>query len=146
MKLRACIYGVLASLILMSIYATMLSLISGFAFLQNEFAKYGYFTVTLALGFGVQVGLYSYLALMLKQRNQHASKGVVATTGTTTTFAMISCCTHYVANILPIIATTGIVSLVGQYQVSLFWISIAMNMAGIVVIAYRFKKALTSRV
>jgi Cu+-exporting ATPase len=44
---------------------------------------------------------------------------------------MVSCCAHYLANLLPVLGTAGLVSLVGQYQVELFWVGIAFNAAGI---------------
>jgi Cu+-exporting ATPase len=45
--------------------------------------------------------------------------------------AMVSCCAHYLANILPVIGAAGLIALVGQYQVELFWVGLASNAAGI---------------
>ena len=47
---------------------------------------------------------------------------------------MVSCCAHYLANLLPILGIAGAVTLIAQYQTQLFWIGIAMNAAGIVYI------------
>ena len=47
---------------------------------------------------------------------------------------MVSCCTHYLVNLLPILGATGLAALVAQYQVELFWVGIAFNAAGIVYI------------
>jgi Cu+-exporting ATPase len=47
---------------------------------------------------------------------------------------MLACCTHYLANILPILGAVGIVSLVAQYQVQLFWVALLFNLAGLVFI------------
>ena len=44
---------------------------------------------------------------------------------------MISCCAHYAANILPILGITGTLSLVGQYQIQLFWVGLVANALGI---------------
>jgi len=41
------------------------------------------------------------------------------------------------ANILPIIAVSGIISLAGQYQIELFLIGIVFNIAGIVYIGLK---------
>jgi Cu+-exporting ATPase len=45
---------------------------------------------------------------------------------------MISCCTHYLANVVPILGASGLVALVAQYQIELLWIGLAFNAAGIV--------------
>jgi len=67
---------------------------------------------------------------------RHAGE-VVAVTGTISGVAMVSCCTHYLVNLLPALGTTAVVSLVGQYQVELFWFGLAANSAGIVFIGRR---------
>ena len=66
-----------------------------------------------------------------------ASGKVMAATGTTSGAAMVSCCTHYLVNVLPVLGATRLVSLVGQYQVELFWFGIASNLAGIAYIGRR---------
>ena len=44
---------------------------------------------------------------------QHRGKVMVAT-GTTSGAAMVSCCTHYLVNLLPVLGATGLVSFVGR--------------------------------
>ena len=58
-------------------------------------------------------------------------------TGTTSSVAMVSCCTHYLVNLLPVLGATGLMSIVGQYQIELFWFGIASNLAGIAYIGRR---------
>ncbi len=72
-----------------------------------------------------------------------ANGKILGITGTTSTAAMISCCTHYLANILPILGTAGIVTFVAQYQTDLFWVGILFNLGGIAYIAkkiYKYKQ------
>lgn len=134
--------GVLAAAGLLGFYFLILSLVSDWAFTVDQFATFRYYIVSLAIGFGIQIGLYTYLRSAIQN---HCSSGkVVAVSGTTSTVAMISCCAHYLANILPVIGATGLISLVGQYQVELFWLGLASNAAGILYIAgkvVRFSKA-----
>ena len=51
------------------------------------------------IGFGIQIGLNFYLRNLIK--GMHNEGKVVSVIGTTSTVAMISCCTHYLANFLP---------------------------------------------
>jgi len=133
------IKGIAAALALLGAYFAVLSLVSGWNFAASQFAQFWYFIVTLALGFGIQIGLYAYLKHSLHHGG--ASGTVVAATGTTSTAAMISCCTHYLVNILPILGATGIATIAAQYQVKLFWVGIAFNLLGIAFIARRIIKA-----
>lgn len=123
--------------ILLAVYFLAVSLISGRAFALEQFSRFWYFIVSLAFGFGVQIGLYTYLKNAI---HRGASKGIVAVSGTTSTVAMLSCCAHYLANILPIIAASGVIALIGQYQTQLFWVGLASNAFGIAYIANKLIK------
>lgn len=133
--------GLAASVLLLGIYFAVLSLVSGWGFAASQFAQFRYFIVTLAVGFGIQIGLYRYLKVKHSLRHGDTSGRVVAATGTTSTAAMISCCAHYLVNILPILGATGIATIAAQYQVKLFWIGIAFNLAGIAFISSRIISA-----
>lgn len=130
--------GIAATLVLIIVYLIIVSLVSGWNFAQSQLQQFWYFIVTLAVGFGAQVSLYSYLRSMI-----NVSPRVVATTGVTSTAAMISCCAHYLVNILPILGIAGIITIISQYQIQLFWIGLLFNFAGIVYMVnkvYRFSK------
>ncbi len=125
--------GVGALVLLLAIYFGVVSLISGMDFALDQFATFWYFIVPLALGFGIQVGLYIYLKNLV---GQHGASGkVVAVSGTTSTAAMVSCCAHYLVNIVPILGITGFLTVVAEYQIELFWIGLAFNAAGILYVA-----------
>lgn len=132
-------FGAGAFVLLLAIYFGVVGLISGMNFAVEEFTKFWYFIVPLAVGFGIQVGLYTYLKDLV---GQHGASGkVVAVSGTTSTAAMVSCCAHYLANILPILGVTGFLTIVGEYQVELFWLGLAFNAAGILYVASKVIQA-----
>jgi Cu+-exporting ATPase len=54
---------------------------------------------------------------------------------------MVSCCTHYLANIAPIVGAAGLVTFAAQYQVELFWVGLAFNAAGILYITSKVIQA-----
>lgn len=134
--------GIAAAFILIVVYFIIVFLVSGWTFAQVQFRQFWYYVVTLAIGFGIQIGLYSYLKNSI---SQHVSPKVVATSGVTSAAAMISCCAHYLVNILPILGTIGIITFISQYQIQLFWVGLIFNFAGIVYMAnkvYRFSKSI----
>ena len=140
---KSILYGTLASTILLGVYLAVLTLVSGWDFTLSQFADYWYFVVSLAMGFGIQIALYQYIKSLV-----HSGKGmgkVVGVSGTTSTVAMISCCAHYLVNLVPILGVTGLATFAAQYQVKLFWVGIFFNIAGIIYMAnriYKFKKQL----
>ena len=136
MRKKSITNGIVAFSALMGIYFLILTLISGWSFAIFQFLSFWYYIILLAGGFGVQVGLYSHLKNLI-----HGGNGkVLAISGTTSTAAMVSCCTHYLANILPLIATSGAVAFVGQYQVELFWAGLVFNALGVIYILKKIMK------
>jgi Cu+-exporting ATPase len=139
MALKAMGPGLVGFVLLVSVYFGVLTLVSGWKFTLVQFATFWYFVVALAAGFGLQIGLYVYLRNVT--RHCDTSGRVVAVSGGTSTAAMISCCTHYLANVLPVLGATGFVALVAQYQVELFWVGLAFNLAGIIYIGRKVVQA-----
>lgn len=140
---KSILYGTLASTILLAVYFLVLTMVSGWSFAQSQFAAYWYFIVSLVIGFGIQIALYQYIK-SLAHSGQSMGK-VVGVSGTTSTAAMISCCTHYLVNLVPILGVTGLATLVAQYQIKIFWIGLAFNIFGIAFISskiIKFKKHL----
>ena len=135
---NSIIYGMLASVILLGVYFAVLTLVSGWSFAQSQFVDFWYFIISLAVGFGIQISLYQYIKSLVNS-GQGMGK-VVGVSGTTSTVAMISCCAHYLVNLVPVLGVTGLVTFVAQYQVELFWVGLASNIFGIGYMANRIIK------
>lgn len=140
-RLKPILYGVIASSLLLVVYFIVLTFVSGWDYAQEQFAAYRYFVISLAAGFGIQLGLYQYLKALV-----HGGTGMgkmIGVSGTTSTTAMISCCAHYLVNLVPILGVTGLATVVAQYQIGIFWIGIIFNLFGIGYMArniIKFKK------
>ena len=133
-------WGLFAILALLAVYFGLLTLVSGWQFTLEQFAAFWPFVVALAVGFGVQIALFVYLRHLVSGAKAHGK--VVAVSGTASTAAMVSCCTHYLANILPIVGAAGLVTLATQYQVELFWVGLAFNAAAIAYIGSKVAAAI----
>ncbi|MFA5802664.1 MAG: hypothetical protein WC911_09360 [Thermoleophilia bacterium] len=136
---RALFFGLIGATFQLSLYFGLVTLLSGPQFALDQFFLYWYFIVGLAIGLGTQIGLFTYLRSSIRRRQQASGK-ILAATGATSTLAMVSCCTHYLANVLPIIGISGVASFVGQYQTRIFWVGLAFNLAGIIFISSRIIK------
>lgn len=137
--LRPAIHGATAAALLLVLYVTALTLVSGWEFTAGEFRRYWYYVLPLAAGFGVQVALFARLRALVGGSNHSGT--VVAASGTTSTAAMVSCCAHYLVNVAPMLGATGLVAFAAQFQVELFWVGLAFSLAGIAFVLNRVLKA-----
>ncbi len=132
-------FGAVASAALLVVYFGVLTLISGWRFTLEQFNEFWVYIVPLAAGFGIQVTLYLRLRDVVTRTKD--AGGVVAASGSTSAAAMVSCCAHYLMNVAPVLGATGLVAFVAQFQVQLFWVGLAFNLAGIAYVATKLVKA-----
>jgi P-type Cu+ transporter len=137
--LRPALQGATAAALLLAVYFAALTLVSGWEFTAGEFARYWYYVIPLAAGFGVQVALFARLRALVGTTKDSGT--VVAASGTTSTAAMVSCCAHYLVNVAPMLGATGLVAFAAQFQVELFWVGLAFSLAGIAFMLDRVVKA-----
>jgi len=132
-------FGLVAAILLLGVYFAVLTLLSGGSLAATQFADFWPFVVALAVGFGVQIALYVRLRSLV--RHADGSSAAVAVSGGTSAAAMVSCCTHYLANVIPVLGATGALALVAQYQTEFFWLGLAFNAAGIVYVGKKLWQA-----
>lgn len=137
MKYRAIIFGTIASGALLALYFSALSAISGWRFTKLQFAADWYWIVALAVGFGVQVFLFSYARALHRAAMSGKMLGL---TGTTSGAAMLACCTHYLVQFLPFLGVTGLVAFVGHYQTWLFAVGVLSNLIGIAYLTSKLRR------
>lgn len=135
---QSIFFGLAAGLFLLSLYFSVTTFISGWNFTQAQFFSFWFYLIALAAGFGTQVGLYAYLKKAIHRQN--GAGKVLAASGTTSTLAMVSCCAHYLVNIAPLLGIAGALTVLAEYQLQFFWVSLAFNLAGILYIANKIVK------
>src|SRR3970040_1795199 len=124
---------------LLVLYFGVLTLVSGWSFTLSQFAEFWYYIVPLAAGFGLQVALFLRLREVVSRSKEAGT--VLAASGTTSTAAMVSCCAHYLVNVAPVLGATGLVAFAAQFQVELFWVGLAFNVAGIAYVGNKLLQA-----
>ncbi len=65
-----------------------------------------YFVVPIAAGFGLQVGLFTFLRLQRTRRVAGSTAAGAAGTGASSA-AMLACCAHHLADVLPLLGVSG---------------------------------------
>ncbi len=129
--------GVLASVGLLSLYAITMTLLSGWGAAVEQFSALWYLMVPLALGFGIQVGLYTKLKAAIRER----SKGALAAGGTSAGASMLACCAHHATDVLPILGLSGLSLFLTQFQKPILLVSLGINVIGIGVMMKHIKNA-----
>lgn len=119
--------GLSASGLLLAFYLVVASLLGGFSFALDNFAKLWYWMTPLITGFGIQIGLFFYVRNeMRKKATAHAA----ASTGISTA-SMIACCAHHTADIAPFLGITALGLFLTKYQSTFLLAGILSNILGI---------------
>ena len=107
------------------------------------------FVGLISIGFGTQVGLFTYLRLL--QGAMARESVALAGTGTAaSSISMVACCAHHLAEVLPIIGLSGLAVFLVDFRTPLMLLGITMNLVGVVVMLRQLRRVrgiygLTSR-
>ncbi len=94
----------------------------------QQFLVIKYWMSALFLGFGLQVGLFWYVRLMVRKRN--AQRVATANAGISTA-TMVACCAHHIVDFVPILGLSALTIFLAKYQVYFLAIGITSNFFGI---------------
>lgn len=143
--------GSAGALFLFAIYFGIVSWAESPRHALDFFVQDRWLVVPILLGFGVQVGLYSVLKLGLylptstSIHDQHPTGKAQAATmgagGTTSTIAMVACCAHHAADVLPILGLTAAATFLAEYRTAFMVVGLVSNLIGIAVILNSLRKA-----
>lgn len=94
----------------------------------DTFVQFWYLIVGIIIGFGVQIGLW----VCVKSYSRHEGPGAVAgVSGATSGTAMLACCAHHLADVLPILGLVGAGAWLTQYQGPILVLGLSINFIGI---------------
>jgi len=119
------LYGLLAGVGLLIFYLSVVSIFQGIEFAFLNLRNLWYLLFPLAIGFGIQIGLF----ISIKHTAQLT--GTVAGTGTISGGSMVACCSHFLLNMIPIAGASGLAIFLVKYQSWFLGVGIISNIAGI---------------
>lgn len=129
-KFVSIIVGIISTAGLFLFYAlTMRFLAGSWDAAWWQFRQLWYLMTPLAIGFGVQIGLFSYIKSLAKQG---ISKGIMAASSTASGLGMIACCAHHVTDIASLLGVSVLSAWLTAYQRPLLIIAILTNFVGII--------------
>jgi len=129
---RHILIGIGAAVMLLLVYAGIVTLAEGIEHALEQTATLWYWVVALAGGFGIQAGLFSFIRQGLRERKASATASV-ATSGGVSAGSMAACCAHHITDVLPILGLSGLAVFLTSYQVLFIIIGVLSNIVGITI-------------
>jgi len=125
------VMGFSASVALLIVYFGIVSLSESFEHAILQFRELWYWITLLVTGFGIQVGLYSYVRAALRAREIAGATTAMATASGVSTTSMVACCAHHLTDVLAIIGLSALSVVLAKYQLPFIILGILSNFVGI---------------
>lgn len=136
---RSVAAGLVGGIALLGLYLAIISLAQGVTHAFEQLVADATFVGLIAAGFGTQVALFVELRAVDRQ---HRAAAAVTAAGTgTSVAAMLACCAHHAADLLPLVGLSAAAVFLNQYKTPLLLVGLGMNLVGIMVIARQLRLA-----
>jgi hypothetical protein len=126
--------GLAGSLLLTGLYFTIVSLAESPSHALELFWEDRAIVIPIILGFGVQAALYTVLKKRLFVPVQHTgpSGALTGAGGGMSAAAMVACCAHHVADVLPLVGLTAAATFLAEYRIPFMIVGLGTTLGGIV--------------
>ncbi|HCM38101.1 MAG: hypothetical protein UV61_C0009G0037 [Candidatus Gottesmanbacteria bacterium GW2011_GWB1_43_11] len=146
---KTFILGLLAAILLLTLYFSTMTLLSGWKAAVEQFQNLWWLMLPLSAGFGIQTGLYLYLKQQMAGDARRGApqpgsppwadvgltsgrtRQAMVTGGTSASISMLACCMHHATDALPFIGLSGLSIFLTRYQIPILLISLIINIIGI---------------
>jgi copper chaperone len=132
---RAYLFGAAAAFAIIGIYLGMNTLTSDWYFATVQFGEYRWWIISLAFGLGIQVTLFTLFRANMRAHRLKGVKSSLAASGGVSIAAMMACCSHYLATIIPVLGisflSASAVASLAEYQVYFFLAGVISCLFGI---------------
>ncbi|MBI2830392.1 MAG: hypothetical protein HYX81_04445 [Chloroflexi bacterium] len=124
--------GLSAAVVLLGVYATLMSLAEGPRIALLQASQLWYWIALLAVGFGTQAALFSFIKYSLQER-QRAAAASIGASGGMSAGSMVACCAHHLTDVLPVVGLAGLATILAGYQTVFLLTGVLSNMVGITI-------------
>lgn len=141
--------GFLGMLGLLMVYFLILTLseavLGGLGFSESlghtlgRFGEMWYLVLILSAGFGIQLGLFSFVKSGTSQSMKAAGTEVAAAGGISTA-SMVACCAHHITDFLPMLGLSAASIFLAKYQIPFIVLGIFSNLIGITIMLSLIQK------
>lgn len=132
---RPVFFGLLGMAGLLALYLGLVSLAEGWTHAVELLLEDAWIVGPILAGFGVQMGLYTYLK-MVAHAAARGTGALAGAGGGTSTAAMVACCAHHVTDVLPLLGLSAAATFLAEYRIPFMMVGLITNLIGIGVIGY----------
>ncbi|MBI4234344.1 MAG: hypothetical protein HY686_07885 [Chloroflexi bacterium] len=133
-RILPVLVGLSGAGILILLYLGIVTWAQGWAHALELLSKDRAFVAAIAVGFGVQLGLYSYLRLVVHHAVRLAMPTAATGVGTgASSAAMVACCLHHVTDVLPVVGLSGAAIFLNEYRIPFMVAGLVVNAVGVAV-------------
>jgi copper chaperone CopZ len=138
-RLLPPLVGVLGASALLGLYLGILSIAQSPGHALEQLAQDQVWVGLVALGFGVQLGMYTYLRLIVQALKLAGATAMTGVGTGTSTLGMLACCAHHLTDFAPLVALagasglSGAVTFLAEWKVPFIIFGLIVNAGGIVV-------------
>jgi hypothetical protein len=127
--------GLAGALLLTGLYFAIVSLAESPAHAAQLFWEDRAIVLPIILGFGVQVALYTVLKkrLFVPIAEAGPSGALTGASGGMSAAAMVACCAHHAADVLPLVGLTAAATLLAEYRIPFMLVGLGTTIVGIAV-------------
>jgi hypothetical protein len=136
---RPILTGLIGALALFALYLLIVTAAQGWQHAIELFGQDAWLVIPIMTGFGVQIGLYTYLRGVMRIGSR-VSKAMMGAGSGTSTAAMVACCAHHIADLLPLLGLSAAAAFLSAYKIPFMLIGLVMNVIGVVVIVRAIRK------
>jgi hypothetical protein len=129
-KYRPVLFGIAGAAGLLFVYFGILTLVESASSALFQFSDIWYWILILAAGFGLQLGLHVHIKAALRARQAAGTAGVAASGGVSTV-AMVACCAHHIADVLPILGLSAAAVFLVEFQTAFILLGVFSNLVGV---------------
>lgn len=126
-KYKAFFWGGVASFVMSAFYLGIMFLTMSPREVWFNFTDFWYLIIGIIIGFGIQIGLWVYI----KNCGDSGHGTMPGASGAMSGTAMIACCVHHLADVLPILGISGAAIFLTQYQRPFLVLGLSINLLGI---------------
>jgi hypothetical protein len=123
----------LGSTLIAGVYFGILIWAQGWDYASGQFLLNRGYVAPIWVGFGIQAALYSILRFRLFA--PAAAPGhpgaILGANGATSTTAMVACCLHHIADVLPVLGLSAAAAFLARYQRPFMLTGLGLNIIGV---------------
>ncbi len=134
--------GLAGAAVLAGVYVGLVSLAESPQHALDLFWEDRLLVIPIMLGFGTQVGLFTYLKMgLFVPAALPVGGATTAAGGGVSTVATVACCLHHLTDVLPLLGLTAAATFLAAWKVPFLMVGLLTNLTGIGLMLHEIRKA-----